>query len=462
MTVATASAEGLTSLKVAPETWRRFAGWLFCWIVLPTLPFIVMWIYGGPPREDYIVLMAAVGLLVRRKSRIVQFPTWVLMFAIMCIAYVSAIFNLKIIDLLHSLRFLAELKPQASPEYTLVAAGIGLTLGGAFIATGLRQSFDQIVLLVLALALAFAMQGLDWQMTYAQRGSYKHTAPGATPHDSGLSHLDVAGAVAAKRNIVVVVVESLGLPVDPALRARILAPFKDSRIAARYDVAFGSSPYFGSTTSGEMRELCGRWDDYQAYTEMVDTGCLPARLARAGYETTAVHSFSGGFFKRHVWYPNIGFQTSIFGESLRARGVEQCPGVFAGACDRDVPRLLKKELLGKDQPQFLYFLTVNSHLPIPAYSGMRSDKCENYDAALQAKYPMICRLFAIYGGLSRELVKLFADPDLPPMDILVVGDHMPPFYDRRLRSEFDGERIPWIVLSHKSSPPAGRPAASAN
>jgi hypothetical protein len=42
------------------------------------------------------------------------------------------------------------------------------------------------------------------------------------------------------------------------------------------------------------------------------------------------------------------------------------------------------------------------------------------------------------------------DPALPPTDFLIVGDHMPPFLARRERMDFDGYRVPWILLRSKA------------
>jgi hypothetical protein len=46
---------------------------------------------------------------------------------------------------------------------------------------------------------------------------------------------------------------------------------------------------------------------------------------------------------------------------------------------------------------------------------------------------------------------MLTDPDLPPTDVLIVGDHAPPFFDRSQRSQFDPERVPWVLLKHRKS-----------
>ena len=38
------------------------------------------------------------------------------------------------------------------------------------------------------------------------------------------------------------------------------------------------------------------------------------------------------------------------------------------------------------------------------------------------------------------------DPNLPPTDFVIVGDHMPPFFNRDARLMFDDAHVPWLIL----------------
>ena len=60
-----------------------------------------------------------------------------------------------------------------------------------------------------------------------------------------------------------IMVELMGLPVDPSFAAVCYEIWARPEVRARYDVQFGDTLYYGSTTSGEIRELCGRWGDYE-------------------------------------------------------------------------------------------------------------------------------------------------------------------------------------------------------
>src|SRR4029078_8987645 len=130
-------------------------------------------------------------------------------------------------------------------------------------------------------------------------------------------------------------------------------------------MSHGETTYFGSTTSGEVRELCGRWGNYPDITQ-ADPTCLPAILKTRGYQTHAYHGFVSGFFERNRWYPLIGIDQATFGPELLDRGAHVCHHVFTGACDRDVPRIIAADLAKAKGPQFTYWVTLNSHLPTVA------------------------------------------------------------------------------------------------
>ncbi len=67
---------------------------------------------------------------------------------------------------------------------------------------------------------------------------------------------------------------------------------------------------------------------------------------------------------------------------------------------------------------------------------------------------MICRLFSLWSQVNDGLADVLADPTLPATDVLLVGDHPPPFFDRSQRNQFDPERVPWVLLKRKERLPA--------
>ena len=148
-----------------------------------------------------------------------------------------------------------------------------------------------------------------------------------------------------------------------------------------------------------------------------------------------------------------------FGPELIAAGAETCPGVFVGACDRDIPRQIGAALREAREPRFLYWLTVNSHLPVLRNDRLQTENCAAFDARLDRDYPMVCRLLQLFDQTAGALAGEITAPGFPDTDILIVGDHLPPFFDRHHRDQFAPDRVPWILLRPKARTP--RPEISA-
>ena len=160
---------------------------------------------------------------------------------------------------------------------------------------------------------------------------------------------------------------------------------------------------------------------YPEVMEARDPAC--PRGWRARLSPQAWHSFTGGFFDRTQWYPNIGFRDALRPSSrMPAR---ERPG-SRGACDRgDIPRQIGAALREAREPRFLYWLTVNSHLPVLRNDRLQTENCAAFDATLDRDYPMVCRLLQLFDQTARAGREICAG--FPDTDILIVGDHLPPF-----------------------------------
>ncbi len=435
--------------RISADGWE-FLRWIGVWLILCNLPFMAMWVVGGPPRWVEIVSVGIIGLLVKRMPFFIQAVAFIGSVAFCALAFIGGLFNLSITQLAFSMQFFGELNPASSVEYvavfllllTVMLAGLYLLRRGV--------NFANAWLILLAAALVATLAYTDESIRYGMRGHYKRLAPMDAAFDSAAGQTQFFAGADGKRHLLLVMVESLGVPAsDPDMKARMFAAFKNSAVAERYDLTTGSNLFYVSTTSGEVRELCGNWDDYYRYMDGPDGDCMPARLAAKGYATQAVHSFKGFFFERESWYPHIGFQKSEFFEQLKEQGLSDCGGVFSGVCDREVPAILADRLKKAKQPTFLYWLTVNTHLPIAEGLNLQTENCAAYAPELQRKWPMICRQFKIFDDIDRALAKEITAPDFPPTDILIVGDHIPPFFDRSTRLQFDPAHVPYLYLKAK-------------
>ncbi|MEK6396759.1 MAG: sulfatase-like hydrolase/transferase [Terriglobus sp.] len=276
-----------------------------------------------------------------------------------------------------------------------------------------------------------------------------HAPPGSLPgkpiQHSATDPLWAASEIAKTReNVVVVLVESMGLLQDEQSRANEFRTLNEDKfLKQKYSVQEGVTPFTGSTVVGEMRELC-HLETGMNITAATFSGsgpCLPEEFRRLGYQTAAFHGFRSTMFDRKDWYPKLGFSETHYYEGMR--GLPMCNGVFYGVCDSAVASVLEKRLTDQKNsagsPQFLYWLTLNSHLPVDVQP-----------AAIQ-ECPILAErsVCAQLGYVQRVLkaVKTLAlDPAIGPTVIVVVGDHAPPYVSVARRKLYSDEEVPFLVL----------------
>ena len=193
-----------------------------------------------------------------------------------------------------------------------------------------------------------------------------------------------------------------------------------------------------------MRELCDTRAPYSEFTKTSGHSCLPERLQMRGYATTAVHGFYAGMFERNRWYPRVGFENMDFGDKLMPTMTRRCGSAFRGICDADLPPVIERAAAGTKRPDFIYWLTLN----IIFRSARQSAHQFQMRTAGQRfwHHPRLPD-----GHLSHEVLdsvaKLALNPDIGPAEILVVGDHAPPLWSKRGRSEFEAGKVPWYRLT---------------
>lgn len=432
---------------------RALANWLLVWVVLANVGFVVTYLVGSPTRVSEIFLFGFLGFVVRGRSLGIQAFAFAAGLAYSVVNFISSLFNLPPYEIVDSIRFLKDWRFFSSGEYIIFALYFSAVLAIAYLALRRPTNFSGRRSATFAFIVTGFVAIINVWIGHDTLGHFKRLPVESAPFSSAVENSSFLPATGTPpHHLMVVMVESLGQPIANAeLRRLIFARYKDVSVRSRFDIRTGTTTFYGSTTAGEVRELCGRWGGYHDLVERKDYDCLPARMLDQGFETSAYHSFSGDFFDRRSWYPNIGFQNQFFRDELVAQGAETCGGVFPGACDRDVPKQLAERLKSADKPQFVYWLTVNSHLPVPYNSNLEADDCARLSAELATEFPMICRQVAIWDQIDQALVKEITAPDFPATDILIVGDHMPPYLYRKSRLQFAPDQVPWILLKWRGS-----------
>lgn len=243
------------------------------------------------------------------------------------------------------------------------------------------------------------------------------------------------------RRILSVAVESFGVLNDPAAQAATIAPLIDG-LGGQYRVrVIGSHEYRGGTLSGEIRELCALRTlslVRQDTTFSALSNCLPHRLARAGYETIAIHGNDGAFYARSRVYRGMGFQRAVFKEELLRAGAQKCSQyIFEGVCDRDAFQW-SLGLFHSGAPQFVHVMSLDSHFPLPV-KGTRCPAGKSRGDRSLCVYRWHIR------RLMGDLATAVTDARTPPDLIVVYGDHMPPFNEPS-RGKFRAGVTPYIEL----------------
>jgi hypothetical protein len=237
-----------------PEALRWLGNWLVCWIVLPNAGFWLLWIVGSPPRSFSILVTGFVGMLLHRAPFALKFAGFLACTICSVSLFISAMFNLSVLALVHSLTFVAELRPSASPEYIAAAVALAATVAAAWHQLRRPTRLADPRRFAIAMAAVIIAASVDGAMSEGDRGSYKRIPVAGAPFTSAVEQSGF-GRAGGGRHLVMVMVEAMGQPADPALRRRLVDLWARPEIRARFEVTSGDTLFYGSTTSGEVREL---------------------------------------------------------------------------------------------------------------------------------------------------------------------------------------------------------------
>lgn len=426
--------------------WR----WALLWLILPHLLILAMMPLGGPPMTWALVFTVPAVLV---GAQLPWRPAKAVLLAALMVSlstvYVALMFNLGPTHLKMLPAVFDDVRPLRSPEY--LVGGL-LAIGALYAIVRYSPKVERFrtpMAWMLAALIGMGFIALENRANSATQGSYRNAPPEGAALSSATGDAGLL-AETSGRHLVIVLVEALGVPKGGDEARLFTRDWNRPGWSARYDIETGTVPYYGSTTNAELRELCDSWGDFGSF-DFERAGCLPDIYRKAGYDTLGIHGFYGDFFDRRTWYPRLGFSETWFREDLDNAGVPRCGGMFEGACDADIPARLGERLKKAERPQLVYWLTLNTHLPVIEEARMGTDTCSVGKADWRRQNPHLCRLFAVHRQLADALDEMAMDPDLPPTDFLIVGDHVPPFFDRVSRLKFDGQNVPWVLLRHDTA-----------
>ncbi|UJW80185.1 sulfatase-like hydrolase/transferase [Hydrogenophaga sp. SL48] len=241
--------------------------------------------------------------------------------------------------------------------------------------------------------------------------------------------------------ILFIIAESWGVSKEQAVIKQQISALSAS--VHVQNLRLGSIDAVGTTAAGELRELCGRIPTRLNFRQMTAEAigeCMPAKLAKQGYKTVALHGAFGAMYRRKLWYPVIGFSDLVFRETLPFTGT-QCHS-FPGYCDRDLLGVVRQKL--NQDKVLLYWLTLNSHIPYDRRDAVnyREDLCRAVFGATYSE--QLCGYQNLHVQFFEHLAKLAEDETMRGVEVVVVGDHAPIFNDSAARARFEQEQVPTL------------------
>ncbi|ASP34874.1 hypothetical protein CHH27_17860 [Labrenzia sp. VG12] len=373
--------------------------------------------------------------------------------------FVSLYFQMPLAMLLDSLRYAGNLSVMQS----LLYLGVGMALACSFWMTfqtvrKLSRCRHKIRLAPFAIVL-LGFVAVDWWINLTPQKSMGFAAQFTerfVPVDDAASiHSELASRLDQPRqpNVLVVMVEGLGAFQSDRKQELVWEPLLSEQVKQAYEIKSGTTRYFGSTTSGEARELCNLKADYRDFRDRKGADCLPGQALEAGYRTAAFHAFTQTFFERVDWFPKIGFQELYFLENNAGLppgdARRHCGLTFRGLCDGDVAEAVKAYLAEDGgEPKFVYWLTLNSHKPVQPGEVPARLSCEDGGVFEDRE---LCLMSEQWLNVSHLVRDMALSDSIGDTEILLVGDHHPPLFTRSGREQFQPDKVAWLHLSPKRS-----------
>src|SRR4029077_14974765 len=114
-----------------------------------------------------------------------------------------------------------------------------------------------------------------------------------------------------------------------------------------------------------------------------------------------------------------------------------------GPCDIDLIPLISRELRSAGKPTFFYWMTLSTHVRIARREGTPRLGGDRGGGAMRQLE--VCYMSEMWADLMSSLARMTAD--IPPTDILIVGDHAPPLWSKFARNLFTPGKVTWIRLT---------------
>lgn len=253
--------------------------------------------------------------------------------------------------------------------------------------------------------------------------------------------------------MMLIVVESWGVAREAHVQREILKALYDQQDRLEF-IEEGFFDFSGATVNGELRELCQLRVLEGGYAlgnidNEVYKNCLPNKLKALGYQTAGMHGASSLLYDRLYWYKKAGMDTQIFAEHVPE--VPKCHA-FNGACDHGLMEVIAKEFKkNQDNKFFFYWLTLTNHFPY-LQTDLHNTRLDCDKLNLFAGD--ICHNFRLHAQFFDALGELIKRPEMAGVEVILVGDHMPPIDSRDvpIHQNIRWNDVSWLHFKVKDNP----------
>jgi hypothetical protein len=252
-------------------------------------------------------------------------------------------------------------------------------------------------------------------------------------------------------NQMLIIVESFGLINDSLKREMFQKDISYVFKSNNWNISWGKTPFNGSTTHAELRELLNYSGDFRYFLKPQHANNFNSIFQikkKQDYNTISIHSYKANMFERAIWWKNIGADHVFFSEDVQFESNFQSKlnyeSPFISVNDEDAFDFVHSKISPKGK-YFVYFLTENAHLPFkgkpntPGASNLfQIDKESNLSGEAKNQSKRITN-FLVYVATHLDSNKF--------QKLLIVGDHMPPFLDKNDRSFYSDKFVPYCIIT---------------
>ncbi len=221
-----------------------------------------------------------------------------------------------------------------------------------------------------------------------------------------------------------------------------------------------SLDYGGGTANMEfevLTSLTNYYLDTVPYINLIpkagETPSIATWGKKNGYNTTAIHTYYDGMYKRNISVPNEGFEQFI--TKIDIKNPETEPG-SSYYNDKTAYNEVLKVLKDSEQKQVVSLVTMQNHVPYEekAYNGARDFKLtgdsKNYDEddkkRIETYFQLLHNSDKYLGDFISELDKLGLDEKTV---VLFFGDHSPGVFQAAAEDDINISRLtPYFIYSN--------------